>query len=72
MAIAPQPAMTTRSAPTRPRRARSPQGYVLAEHPPLGWTVAKLVGLLALTAAGVAVAAAIVAGIALFALLNVH
>ena len=72
MAIAPQPAMTTETARARPRFARPPHGHVAAEQPPRTWTLAKIVGLVALTAFAAALATATVAGIALFALLNMR
>ena len=72
MAIAQQPAMTTEAITTRPQFPRSPHELVATDATPRAWTVAKILGLVALTAIGAALATAIVAGVALFALLSVH
>ena len=59
MAIAHQPAMTADAVSTRPAapaldpRAR-PHELVLVEEPPRAWTVAKIVGLVAVTAVSTA------------------
>jgi hypothetical protein len=68
--IAYQPATTTEAGSARPSPALSAHGLVLIEEPPRVYTVAKIAGLLAITALGTAVLTAIVAGTALFALLN--
>ena len=66
MAIAHQTAMTAEAISTRPppmpRPARSAHALVLVEEPPRVWTVAKIGGLVAITAVSVALCAAIVAG----------
>jgi hypothetical protein len=64
--------MTTEAIATRPRFARSPHELVAAETRPRAWTVVKILGLVALTAVGAALATALVAGIALFTLLSFH
>ena len=75
MAIAHQPAMTTEAVPTRPPApagfARSGHELVLVDEPVRAWTLAKIVGLVAITAISAAVAVAIVAGGALFAILTI-
>ena len=70
MNIAYQSATTDPPVQARARHAGSPHQLVLTEHEPRAWTIVKLVGLLALTAFGAALATAILAGTALFALLN--
>ena len=70
MNIAYQPATTTAPGSARPRPARSPHALVLIEEPQRAWTFAKLAGLLAITAMAAAIVTAVVAGSALFALLN--
>ncbi len=69
--IAYQPATAAPANSTRPRPACSPHELVLVEDPPRAFTFAKIAGLLALTVFGAAVATAIVASTALFALLNI-
>ena len=71
MSIAYQPATTADPFPARPRPARSPHELVLVEDAPRAVTMAKVAGLLAVTAFGAAIVTAIVAGIALFALVNI-
>jgi hypothetical protein len=70
VAIAHQPAMTAEPTSTRPVLPRSPHEPVLVRQPPRTWTVFKISGLLALTALGVALGTAMVAGAALFTILN--
>jgi len=87
VAIAHQPAMTaepvaTRPVPVspdgtvvpsqRPAGSRSVHGLVPVEEPSRAWTVAKIAGLVALTALSAALATAIVVGGALFAVLNLR
>ena len=71
MNIAYQPATSDDAHPTRAQFARSPHELVLTEAPTRAYTFAKIAGLLAITALGAALATAIVAGTALFALLNI-
>ena len=69
MAIAHQPVMTpdpVRSRPIRLRRA----GTLPDDRPSRAWTATRIFGLLLATASCVALATAVVAGTALFALLN--
>ena len=68
--IAHQPATTAEVRPARPLPARSAHELVLIEDAPRAWTFAKIAALLTVTVLGVAVVTAIVAGTALFALLN--
>jgi hypothetical protein len=71
--IARQPAMTTEGVSTRPpppRLATSPHELVFVEEPTRAWTLVKITGLIAITAVSVALCAAILAGGALFAILN--
>ena len=70
MAIAYQPATTPEPLPARPAVRRSPHERVPVDLPPRAFTAARILGLLAATALCVAVATAIVAGTALFAILN--
>jgi hypothetical protein len=74
MAIAHQPAMTTEAVSTRPpplpNPTRSAHELKLVEEPPRALTLAKIVGLVGITAVSVALCAAIVAGGALFAILT--
>ena len=76
MAIAHQSAMTAEAVSTRPpstpRPAHSAHALALVEEPSRTWTIAKIGGLVAITAVSVALCAAIVVGGALFALLNLH
>jgi hypothetical protein len=76
VAIAHQSAMTAEAVSTRPpptpRPAHSVHALTLVEDPPRIWTVAKIGGLIAITAVSVALCAAILAGGALFAILNLH
>lgn len=71
MNIAYQPATTTTVPSARPQLTRSPHELVLIETVPRASTLAKIVGLLAITALGSAIATAIVTGTALFALSNI-
>jgi hypothetical protein len=86
VAIAYQPAMTAEPVTTRPismqpeptrvhsvqpARPTSPHTLVLVEEPLRAWTVAKIAGLVAITALSAALAAAIVVGGALFAVLTI-
>ena len=70
MNIAYQPATTTGRLRRGPRPSRSPHELVLVEEPSRAVTFAKIAGLLAVTAFCAALATAIVAGTAFFALLN--
>ena len=77
MSIAYQPAMTAEPVRTRPLsthpepgRAGSPHSLVLVEEPARAWTIAKIGGLVAITAFSAALATAIILGGALFAVLN--
>lgn len=70
MAIAYKPAMTAPPISARPRVARSPHELVPVEQRSRAWAFVKIVCLLALTTVGVALAAAIVTGTALFTILN--
>ena len=75
MAIAHQSAMTAEAVSTRPPRRPDPRARPraqLVEEPPRIWTLAKIGGLIAITAVSVALCAAILAGGALFAILNLH
>jgi hypothetical protein len=76
VAIAHQSAMTAEAVSTRPqpmpRPAHSAHALTLVEEPSRVWTVAKIGGLIAITAVSVALCAAILAGGALFAILNLH
>lgn len=72
MAIDPQPAMTPLLFQARPPAARPPHRVVQVEEPPRALTLAKIVGLVALTTAGVALTIAVVAGAAVFAILNIR
>ena len=63
--------MTKEPVPSRAELARSPHDLVSVEVAPRAWTVAKIGGLVALTALGAALAAAILAGGALFTILNI-
>jgi len=68
VAIAPQPAMTTRPASARPvAPSASPHDLVHVVEPPRAWTLTKIAVLLAFTAAGIAVTVAIFAATAYFA-----
>ena len=63
------------ATPVPPKRARlgltrAPHGLVTVDEPALAWTIAKIAGLLFLTAITVALVSAIVAGTAFFAILN--
>jgi hypothetical protein len=55
----------------QPLPASSPHSLVLIEEPVLAWTVAKIAGLVAITALSAALTAAIVIGAALFAVLTI-
>src|SRR4029079_2863260 len=66
--IAYQPATSADAHSARPQLARAPHELVLTEEPSRARTFAKIVGLLAITALCAALATAIVAGTALFAL----
>lgn len=70
MAIAYQPAMTPDPVSARPERRRGPHELIAVDLPPKSWTALRLGALLAATAICVALATAIVAGTALFAVLN--
>jgi hypothetical protein len=70
MAIAHQPAMTTDPVSTRPALPPRPREHALVALPPRLLTAVRLVALLAATAVCVAVVTAVVAGTALFAILN--
>ena len=70
MAIAYKPAMTAPPISARPPGARSPHELVPVEQRSRVWALAKIVCLLAVTTVGVALAAAIVTGSALFTVLN--
>ncbi len=75
MAIAYQPVTApdpiyTRPISTRPDSRRSQHGRVAVEAPSRAWTTVRILGLVAATSMCVALAIAVVAGTALFALLN--
>ena len=80
MAIAHQPAMTADPLQARPRSAQpgstrpapvhSPHEVVLVEEPPRAWTLAKIAGLVAVTAATTALVAAVIAGGMLFTMMT--
>jgi hypothetical protein len=64
--MAPVPVSTRPSPPRRAHRLAT------VDLPARAWTAARIVGLVAATAFGVALATAVVVGTALFALLNFH
>jgi hypothetical protein len=68
--IAYQPATTPERITVRAAPRRGPHDVVRVEMEPRSWTALRLAGLVAATAIGVAVLTAIVAGTALFAVLN--
>lgn len=70
MAIAHQPATTADPVSTRPELPGRPRGHTLVALPARSLTVVRLAALLVATAGCVALATAIVAGAALFAILN--
>jgi hypothetical protein len=80
VAIAHQPATTAdpfsarprpeQPASTRPAPVHSAHRVMLVEEPPRVWTFAKIVGLVAVTAATTALVAAVVAGSLLFAMMT--
>ena len=70
MNIAYQSATTDPPVQARARLATSPHELVRIEEMSCTWTIVKLAGLLALTTMGAAIATAILAGTALFALVN--
>jgi hypothetical protein len=70
VAIAHQPAMRPEPVSTRPALPRNRHALAPVDLPPRGWTGAHIVGLLAGTALCMALAAAVVAGSVLFAILN--
>ena len=70
MAIAHQPATTADPVSTRPALPPRPREHTLVAVPPRGLTAIRLMALLAATAVCVALVTAVVAGTALFAILN--
>lgn len=70
MTIAQQPAMTEAPVRRGPRLVNSPHELVSVEPSKPALTLAKIAGLVAITAIGVTLLLAIVVGGALFALLN--
>jgi hypothetical protein len=68
--IAQQPAMTETPVRRGPLLVNSPHELVAVEPSKPAWTLAKLAGLVAITAIGVTLLLAIVVGGVLFALLN--
>ena len=70
MVIAYQPATTPDPVSARPAFPRGPHELVRVDRPRRSWTALRLTALVAATAICVALATAIVAGTALFALLN--
>ena len=69
MSIDPQSATTPLYLQARP--FRPPHGLVIVTRPPRALTLTKIAGLMALTTIGVALTLAVVAGSALFAILNI-
>jgi hypothetical protein len=70
VAIAHQPVMAPAPVSTRRSRPRTSHRLVAVDLRSRAWTAARIVGLVAATAFAVALATAVVAGTALFALLN--
>jgi len=68
--IAQQPAMTETALRRGPRLVSSPHELVPVETPKPAWTLAKIAGLLAISAFGITLLLAVVVGGALFALLS--
>jgi len=61
--------MTAEAVRTRPS---SPHSFAVIEEPARSWTLAKIAGLVAITALSAALTAAIVIGAALFAVLTIR
>ena len=72
MAIDPQPAMTPLVFQARPAATRPRHRVVQVERPRRGLAFAKLAGLAALTTFGVTLTVAVIAGLAVFAVLNMR
>jgi hypothetical protein len=64
--------MTEERVSTRPPLVRASRMLVPVEEASPAWTLAKIVGLVALAAFGTALATAMVAGSALFMLFSLH
>jgi hypothetical protein len=62
--------MAPTPASARPSRPRSSHRLVGVDPPSRAWTAARIIGLVAATALGTALAIAVVAGAALFALMS--